>query len=77
MGGMGMEFNFTNTQIVPTFDSVPIGDWFIYNGLLFLKTTSTEAISISARQGTTGLPKLFSSNTEVCLVTKVDIHFTR
>lgn len=77
MGGMGMEFTFTNTQTVPTFDLVRIGDWFIYNGLLFIKITSTEAICISAKQGTTGFPKVFSGNTEVCLVIKVDIHFSR
>lgn len=72
-----MEFNFTNTQIIPRFDLVRIGDWFIYNGLLYIKTTTSEAICISAKQGTTGFPKIFSSDTEVCLVTKVDIHFSK
>lgn len=76
-GGVGMEFNFTNTQIIPTFGSVRIGDWFIYNGLLYIKITTSEAICISAKQGTTGFPKIFSSDTEVCLVTKVDIHFSK
>lgn len=76
-GGAGMEFDFITTQTIPTFDLVRIGDWFIRNGLLYIKTTSTEAICISAKQGTTGLPRLFSDNTEVYLVTKVDIHFSR